>query len=84
MKDVKIANYADDNSPFIFNKCINEVLKLLEEESNKLYSWYEVNWLKPNADKYHLLLSSHDKNLGLSINTEKVNNSRREITRCNL
>ena len=23
MKDVKIANYADDNSPFIFNKCIN-------------------------------------------------------------
>ena len=78
MKDVKIANYADDNSPFIFNKCINEVLKLLEEKSNKLYSWYEVNWLKPNADKYHLLLSSHDKNLGLSINTEKVNNSSEE------
>ena len=52
MKDVKIANYADDNSPFMYNKCINEVLKLLEEESNKLYSWYEVNWLKPNVDKY--------------------------------
>ena len=78
MKDVKIANYADDNSPFMFNKCINEVLKLLEEESNKLYSWYEVNWLNPNADKYHLLLSSHNKNLGLSINTEKVNNSSEE------
>ena len=53
-------------------------MKLLEEESNKLYSWYEVNWLKPNVDKYLLLLSSHDKNLGLSINTEKVNNSSEE------
>ena len=36
-----IANFANDNSPFIFNKFITEVLKLLEEESNKLYRWYE-------------------------------------------
>ena len=78
IKDVNIANFADDNSPFIFNKSITEVLNLLEEDSNKLYSWYELNCLKPNADKYHLLLSSHDKNLELSINTEKVKNSSEE------
>ena len=77
IKYVKIANFADDNSPFIFNKSITEVLKLLEEDSNKLYSRYELNWLKSNADKYHLLLSSHDENLGLLINT-KVNNSSEE------
>ena len=78
IKNVEIANFADDNSPFIFNKFISEVLKLLEEESNKLYRWYELNRLKPNADKYHLLLSSHDMNLELTINTDKVRNSNEE------
>ena len=47
------------------NKYITEVLKLLEEDCNKLYSWYEFNCLKPNAAKYHLFLSSHDKNVVL-------------------
>ena len=55
-----------------------KVLKLLEEEFNKLYRWYELNSLKPNADKYHLLLSSHDMNLKLTINTDKVRNSSEE------
>ena len=78
INDVNIANFADDNSPFIFNNSITEVLDLLEQESNKLYLWYEFNYVKPNADKYHLLLSSHDINLELSINTEKVKNSNEE------
>ena len=34
--------------------------------------------IKPNADKYHLLLSSHDKNLQLNINYESVNNNNKE------
>ena len=78
IKNVEIANFADENSPFILNKFISEVLKLLEEESNKLYRWHELNWLKPNADKYHLLLNSHDMNLGLKINTDKVRSSSEE------
>ena len=78
IKNVEISNFADDHSPFIFNKFITEVLKLLEEESNKLYRWYELNWLKPNAGKYHLLLSSHDMNLELTIITDKVRNSSEE------
>ena len=49
-----------------------EVLNLLEEDFSKLYSWYELNWLKPNSDEYHLLLSTHDNSLELTINTDKV------------
>ena len=37
-----------------------------------------MNFLKPNADKYHLLSSSHDKNLQLNINYERVNNNNEE------
>ena len=52
-----------------------DVIKTLEQDSNKLYMWYRFNYLKPNADKYHLLLSSHDMNLALSINNEIIKNS---------
>ena len=30
IQDVNIANFADDNSPFIFNKSITKVLNLLD------------------------------------------------------
>ena len=75
IKDVNIANFADDSSPFIFNKCITEVLNLLEGDSKKLYLWYKLNWLKPNSDKYHLLLSNHDKSLELTVYNDQVKNS---------
>ena len=78
INDVNIANFADDSSPFIFNKCITEVLNLLEGDSKKLYLWYKLNWLKPNSDKYHLLLSNHDKSLELTVYNDKVKNSSEE------
>ena len=68
IKDVNIANFADDSSPFIFNK----------NENKKLYLWYKLNWLKPNSDKYHLLLSNHDKSLELTVYNDKVKNSSEE------
>ena len=76
--DVNIVNFADDNSPYVIKESMDEVLRTLEQESNKLYFWYKMNFLKPNADKYHLLLSSHDKNLQLNINYESVNNNNEE------
>ena len=54
IRDVDIANIADDNSPYIVDKLITEVLNLLEEDANKMYTSYEYNWLKPKSDKYHL------------------------------
>ena len=41
------------------DKLITEVLNLLEKHGNKMYTWYEYNWLKHNSDKYHLLLCNH-------------------------
>ena len=75
IQDVDIAHFADDNSPYVVDRCITEVLNLLENDANKMYKWYEHNWLKPNSDKYHLLLSSHDENLELTINNDKVKNT---------
>ena len=65
MENVNIANFADDNSIYMSKKRIDDVIKTLEDESTKLYQWYTFNYLKPNADKYHLLLSSQNKELHL-------------------
>ena len=72
IRNVDISNFADDNSPYIVDKLITEVLNLLEKDANKMYTWYVYNWLKPNSDKYHLLLSRHDENVELIINNVKV------------
>ena len=44
----------------------------------KLYLWYKLTWLKPNSDKYHLLLSTHDKSLELTVYNDKVEDSSEE------
>ena len=75
IQDVDIANFADDNSPYVVDKRITEVLSLLENDANKMHKLYGHNWLKPNSDKYHLLLSSHSENLELTINNEVKNTS---------
>ena len=75
INNVNIANFADDNSPFTTNKHMEEVIKVLEEDSNQLNLWYKYNYLKPNCDKYHLLLSSKDDTLSVNIDNVTVQNT---------
>ena len=54
-----MANYADDCSPYKFSSYIDEVILTLQNNSLRLIEWYESNYLKPNPDKWHLLLSDN-------------------------
>ena len=58
IKDIRIANYADDNTPYATNKDIINLLKTLESETNILLEWFTINEMKPNADKCHLLVAN--------------------------
>ena len=51
-----IANYADDCSTYTFRGSIDDVIYKLESHSRTLIEWYENNYLKPNPDKWHLIL----------------------------
>ena len=51
--DVDIANYADDNTPYIFKLDSNIIAKNLEKVSAKLLIWFTNNRMKANPDKYH-------------------------------
>ena len=71
----QIANYANDCSPYEFSGTIDEVIIKLKEDSLTLIQWYKSNYLKPNPDKWHLLLSDVNSELNIKIENECISNS---------
>ena len=53
--DIDIANFADDNTPYLSAKHVEDVIESLERPSVSLFRWFENNLLKGNADKCHFL-----------------------------
>ena len=56
IKDIKIASYADDTTPYFTGNNLTELLTILENESNILMEWFRFNEMKPNEDKSHLFM----------------------------
>ena len=73
-QNFSMANYADDYSPYEFNGSIDEVLLKLQNDSLCLLEWYGSNYVKPNPDKWHLLLSDKGDNYFIKIGTEIISN----------
>ena len=55
--DINIANYADDNTPFVSSDTPRNIMTSFENAAGKLFEWFTNNNMKANHDKYHLLLS---------------------------
>ena len=43
MNHEDIANYADDNTPYVSGKNIDEVVRFLEESSLVIFKWFGEN-----------------------------------------
>ena len=70
-----MANYADDCSLYKFSGSIDEVINELENDSRIIIYWYVSNCLKPNPDKWHLLLSYTGNDITISIHDKETSNS---------
>ena len=57
MKESSFASYANENTPYITTKNLDEVIKSLEKDSIKLFQWFSDNQKKENHDKCRLLVS---------------------------
>ena len=62
-------SYADDNTPYV-----RYTLEKLEEVGKVLFEWFSNNFLKANADKCHLILST-DEPFSINIDNEVIKNS---------
>ena len=75
--DVDIANYADDNTPYICKLDSNIIAKHLEKVSARLLIWFTNNRMKANPDKYHFLLTGTNE-LTLKIDQCQIKSSKEE------
>ena len=72
-----IANYADDNTPYATANDIDNLIASLEEASKCLFTWFDNNLMKINADKCHLLVRSNEK-VTIKIGSHEIANTKRE------
>ena len=72
--DIDIENFADDNTPYISAKNVEDVTEPLEQASVSLFKWFQNNLLKGNADKCHFLLITCQE-ISLNVNKFKIKSS---------
>ena len=57
LSKTKIANFADDNTPYCVEKDIMSLLKVLEADTYSVLNWFRFNEMKPNQGKCHLMVA---------------------------
>ena len=53
MKDVDIANFTDNNTPFTSANNIDDLIDSLEKASSRLLKWFRDNLFNSSPDKCH-------------------------------
>ena len=48
--DINIANYADDNTPFVSSDTPRNIMTSFENAAGKLFEWFTNNNMKANHD----------------------------------
>ena len=54
-----MCTFADDISPYVCNSNVKSVLETLQHNSELVVAWFEINYVKLNNDKCHLLVSGN-------------------------
>ena len=67
-----IANYADDNTLYSVENTTDSLLSSLVNDTDILVQWFTDNYLKLNADKCHLLISKHNKEICINVGNEVI------------
>ena len=67
-------SYADDNTPYLCSENVDVTLKKLEEVRIVIFEWFSNNFLRANAEKFHLILST-DEPFSINIDNEVIKNS---------
>ena len=68
--NIDIASYADDNTPYATSSKTNLAIKILKQCSDSLFTWFQNNGMKANADNvifsvYQSRITLTTKNIGV-------------------
>ena len=70
-----MANYADDNNPYAIESNIDKLIETLENETCILLNWFNINEMKSNNDKCHLIILNNEDNI-IKIRDEEISGSK--------
>ena len=59
LKGIDICNFADGITPNVCDSKVKSLLETLEHNSELVVAWFEINYVKLNTDKCHLLVSGN-------------------------
>ena len=59
LKGISIRNFADGITPDVCNSNVKSALETLEHKSELAVAWFEMDYMKLNTDKCHLLVSGN-------------------------
>ena len=59
LNEIDICNFADDTTPYFFDSNLKSVLEKIQHNSELVIDWFELNYMKLDTDKCHLLLSGN-------------------------
>ena len=71
IEKVKIANFADDNTPYSTEKTIDRLINVLQNETSIVLNWFTINEMKSNDDKCHLFVPKHD-DVSINLGTQRI------------
>ena len=54
-----LCNFADDTTPYVCDSDLKSVLETLEHNSKLVIACFEMNYMKLNINKCHLLISGN-------------------------
>ena len=67
-----LTNYADDNTPYSIDSNVDEIINNLVNDTSTLIKWFNDNYFIMNADKCHLLVTKHEKNISATIDGHEI------------
>ena len=59
LREIEFCNFTEDTTPYVCDSNLKTVLAKLEHNSELAFVWFEVNYMKQNTDKCHLLVSGN-------------------------
>ena len=74
MKDIDFASYANNNTPYVSSDSIEDVIRILKNDSIKLFKWFSDNMMKANKDICHLIVSSNE-HVSMKLDNIEIENS---------
>ena len=63
LNKIDICNFVDNTTPYVCASNLKSVLEKLERNSELVIAWFEMNYIKLNTDKCHLLISGNKKSI---------------------